>query len=248
MICRSLVALAALALGSTAFASAADAPKPMRTLVYAVQSSTQTSNAEQTSGFTGGDKGPAGTATGHGMVERKSSESDDGKLTVDVAGGTSDGGLIVDAAYAGRSLSHGPIRVAIFSDGRLSFDPAKPLAPEALRLLPLLARGLVAGRDVSVGSTWKVQLQPPAHGSITYRVSELRGEQATLAIESDIKVPGPRGYDEQDRGTAEYATDRLCPVSFDLQAHSRHQPSPEQYVTSNEHFTARLVSDSFVKK
>jgi len=248
MIRRSIVALALIGLGSTAFARAADAPKPLRTLVYSVQFSAQTKNAEQTSGFTGSESGPASTGVGHGMVERSSSVSDDGTLTVDVIGASADAGLVVDAAYAGKNSVQTPVRIAIYSDGRLSFDPQKLVLPQVMRLLPLLARGFVAGRDVSAGSTWKTQAAAPAKGSVSYRVSELQGEVATIAIDAEMKVSGPRGYDEIDHGTAKYATDRLCPVSYDLSARSRHQPSPDQYVTENSHLTASLVSDSFVKK
>lgn len=248
MIKRSIVAVAALVFASTAFARAADAPKPLRTLVYAIQFSAQTRNAEQTSGFTGSDSGPSGTAVGHGLVERNSTASDDGTLTVNVIGASQDAGLVVDAAFAGKISSQPPVRVAIFADGRLSFDPQKPLAAPAARLLPLLARGFVAGRDVSAGSTWKTELAAPANGSFTYRVSQLNGEVATIVMDGDIRVAGPRGYDETDHGTTTYATDRLCPVSFDLTARSRHQASADQYVTENAHLTATLVSDTFAKK
>jgi hypothetical protein len=248
MIKRSIVAIAAMALGSTALAGAADAPKPLRTLVYAIQFSAQTRNAEQTSGFSGTETGPAGTAVGHGLVERTSTASDDGTLTVNVVGVSQDAGLVVDASFAGKSSSQPPIRVAIFADGRLSYDPQKSLTPPAVRLLPLLARGFVAGRDVSPGSTWKTELQAPAKGSVTYRVSNLQGEVATIVMEGEIKVTGPRGYDETDRGTTTYATDRLCPMQLDLTARSRHQASAEQYVTENAHLTATLVSDTFAAK
>jgi hypothetical protein len=247
MLHRSIAVTAALVLGSGALA-AADAPKPLRTLVYSVQYSSQSRNTEQTSGFSGSDSGPSGTSMGHGAVERNSNVSDDGTLTIDVVGASADAGLVVDAAYAGKTTAQPAIRVAIFPDGRLSIDPRHQLSPEAARVLPLLARGLVAGRDVSPGSAWKTDVAPPAKGSIAYRVSALEGQQATLVIDSDIKVPGPQGYDEQGHGTAKYATDLLCPLTYDLEAHSRHQPSADQYVTSNSHLTATLVSDSFAKK
>ena len=248
MIRRSVVAVAALALASTVFARAADAPKPLRTLVYAVQFSAQTRNAEQTSGFTGSDTGPQSTGVGHGLVERSSTVSDDGTLTVDVVGASADAGLVVDASYTGKNSAQAPVRVAIYPDGRLAFDPLKPLSPQAARLLPLLARGFVAGRDVSAGSTWKTEVAAPAKGTVTYRVSEIQGEVATIAIDGEIKVVGARGYDEVDHGTTRYATDRLCPVSYDLTARSRHQPTADQTVTENAHLTATLVSDTFAKK
>jgi hypothetical protein len=244
---RSLLALAvAAALAAPLAASAADAPaKPMRTLVYAVQLSTTTKNEEQTSGFTGGG---GGSSMGHGAVARTSEASDDGSLTIDVVGATPDLGLVVDAAFTGKNSRQSAIRVAIFPDGHLSFDPAKQLSVEAARILPLLARGLLNGRDVAPGTTWKTDAPEPAKGATTYRIIDVHGMQATIGIESDIKVPGPRGFDEQDQGKTTYATDRVCPVIVDLQARSRHSPSAEQYVTTSMHLTASLVSDSFAKK
>lgn len=244
---RSLLAfIVAVTFAVPLAASAADpAAKPLRTLVYSVQLSTVTKNEEQTSGFSGGG---GGIATGHGAVARTSEASDDGTLTVDVVGATPDLGLVVDATFAGKNVRQPAVRVAIFPDGRLSYDPAKPLSVEATRLLPLLARGLLNGRDIQAGTTWKTEAPPPAKGTTTYRILDIHGAQATIGIESDIKVPGPRGYDEQDQGKTTYATDRVCPVIVELQAHSRHSPSAEQYVTTNMRFTASLVSDSMAKK
>jgi len=244
---RSLLALAvAAALAAPLAAAAAGEPaKPMRTLVYSVQLSTTTKNEEQTSGFTGGG---GGSSMGHGSVARTSEASDDGSLTIEVIGATPDLGLVVDAVFAGKNSHQSAIRVAIFPDGHLSYDPAKQLSVEAARLLPLLARGLLNGRDVAPGTTWKTDAPEPAKGATTYRIIDVHGMQATIGIESDIKVPGPRGYDEQDQGKTTYATDRVCPVIVDLQARSRHSPSADQYVITSMHLTASLVSDSFAKK
>ena len=245
---RSLLALAAaVAFAAPLAASAADAPAPvkiMRTLVYSVQYSAVTKNEEQTSGFSGAG---GGVSMGHGSVARSSEVSDDGSLTVDVVGATPDLGLVVDASFTGKNSSQPPVRVAIFPDGRLSYDPSKPLSVEATRILPLLARGLLNGRPVEIGSTWKTEVGAPAKGATTYRILDVHGTQATIGIESDVKVPGPQGYDEQAQAKTTYATDRVCPVIVDLQARSRHSPSAEQYVTTSTHVTASLVRDSFAK-
>lgn len=244
MIRRSFAALAGFVLVTGVTAGAADAPKPLRTLVYAVQFTAQTKNAEQTSGF---DAGGSGGGIGHGMVERGSTETDDGTLTVDVIAPTADAGLVVDAGWVGKKTSHAPVRVGIHADGSLSYDPGKGLGPQARRFLPLLARGVVAARNVAPGSTWTTPLPAPVKGMTTYRVAALDGEVASLAIDTDMSVTGPHGFDEQDHATARYATDKLCPVTYDVQARSRRQASPDQYVTEIAHLTATLVSDTFRK-
>ena len=237
---------AAVACSAPLAASGADAPiTPLRTLVYSVQVSTLTKSEEQTSGFNAGGNGGS---IGHGAVARSAEASDDGSLTVNVIGATPDLGLVVDAAYAGKNTHQPAIRVAIFPDGRLGYDPARQLSLEAARILPLLARGLLNGRDLAAGATWKTDAPEPAKGVMTYRIIDVRGTQATIGIEAELKVPGPRGYDEQDQSKTTYATDRVCPVIVDLQARTRHSPSGEQYVTTSVHLTASLVSDSFAKK
>jgi hypothetical protein len=258
MIRRSLLVLLPVVALAGMAATAPAAPKPLRTLVYAVVYSSRAQNEELTSGFTGvANSGnargarrlPASSTTGDARVDRRSEVNDDGTLTIDVIAATGDGGLVVDAAYAGNTTTQPKIRVAIFSDGRLSYDPRTTLSAEAARVLPLLARGLIANRDVSPGSSWSTSVPfPQAHGSTLYRVVHVVGEQAEMTIERDMMVEGPRGFSEQDHGTTTYATDRLCPLVFELDASARHQPSPEQYVTENAHLSARLISDTFAKK
>jgi hypothetical protein len=253
---RSLLALVVLAaLAAPAVATAADPPlKVLRSLVYDVQSSAHTLHQKKTSGFNGGfgGGGPmdvnAGVSSGDGTAGVGLDGTDSGRLTIDVVAITQDGGLVVDATYAGRLSNQPKTRVALYPDGRLAADPTKQLGPEALHVLPLLARGFIANRDVSPGSSWTVVAPPPAKGVTTYRVSQLNGEMATIALEGSISVPGVNGFDETDRGTTTYATDLVSPVSFDLTARIRRQLGVDESVTTNTHMTVTLVSDSFAKK
>ncbi|HTJ27582.1 MAG TPA: hypothetical protein VMA36_15585 [Candidatus Limnocylindria bacterium] len=255
---RSFLALLSfLALAGMVGAAPAAAPKPLRTLVYAIAYATRARNEELTSGFTGavnmgnargGQRLPAAATAGDATVDRQADVSDDGTLTINVIAATGDGGLVVDAAFAGKTTTQPTIRVAIFADGRLSYDPRDTLSAQAGRVLPLLARGIIANRDVSPGSSWSTAVPfAQARGSTLYRVVHVDGERAELAIERQMTVEGPRGFSEQDHGTATYATDRLCPLAFELDAYARHQPAPDQYVTESAHLSAKLISDTFSK-
>lgn len=249
MIARSLLSVTALLFSAIAPVVGAEAPKSLRTLVYAIAYASHTRNEEHTSGFTGKVGGPANVAEGNAAVERIADVNDDGTLTIDVIAATRDGGLVVDSTFAGKTTNQPAIRVAIFPDGRLSYDPRSALSVEATHVLPLLARGVIAGRDVSPGSTWTTAVPyPAAKGATIYHVTHVDGERAELAIDSEITESGPRGFFERGHGVATYATDRLCPLLYDLQAQSRHQPTAEQYVTATAHLTARLVSDTFAKR
>lgn len=235
-------AVLALALAVAAPVRAQTAP--LRTLVYAVTMSSRTVNDELTSGFTADGRA---VTSGSATVSRSSSAGESGTLTVEVVAAPPDGGLVVDAALAGRNVQQPRIRVAILADGRISAAPSAPLSVEAARLLPLLSRGLVAGKEIDPGVAWTMPVPPPARGSVAYRVTHVDGALATLALTSSLAVGGPQGYDENDEGVVVYDTVRLCPTRYEIVTHGRHQPAPEQFVRSEGRLTASLLRDSFAQ-
>ncbi len=254
---RSLLAFAlALGVGAPLAAPAADAPaKPLRQLVYDVTYSARTTHEVKSSGFNGGYGGGggngevnSGVAAGSGAASQYMNGDDRGKLAIDVIAATIDGGLVVDASFTGTVNVQPKTRVAIFEDGRISADPAHPLAPEAARILPLIARGFIANRDVSPGSAWNVPAAAPAKGSTTYRVQSSDGRLARIAIESVWSMPGANGFDESDQAVTTYSTDFVSPVSYDLTARIHRQLGIDQSMTTSAHLTASLVTDSFAKR
>lgn len=258
---RSLLAFAAAVVVSAPLAaSAADAPAPtvnvLRQLVYDVTYSARTTHEVKSSGFNGAYGGGSGTGTeanngvaaGSGAASQFMNGDDRGKLAIDVVAATADGGLVVDTTFTGTVNVQPKTRVAIFEDGRISADPAHPLAPEVARMLPLIARGFIANRDVSAGSSWNVPAPAPAKGSLTYRVQSSDGQRARIAIDGVWTMPGANGFDESDQGVTTYATDVVSPVSYDLTARIHRQLGIDQSMTTNAHLTATLVSDSFAKR
>jgi hypothetical protein len=243
-----VLALAVLPLA----AAAADAPPPtvLRSLVYDVTYAAHTAHQMKTSGLNGayGNAGEGPGVAGSGTAGVGLDGSDSGKLLVDVIAATPDGGLVVDVAYTGKLHNQPTMRVAVFPDGRLSAAPGKNIGPEALHLLPLLARGFVANRAIEAGASWTVNAPAPARGATTYRVSSVQGEAATIALEGSLTVPGAGGFDESDTGTTTYATDLLSPIAYDLNARIHRQISVEESTTTTLHLVATLVSDSFAKK
>jgi hypothetical protein len=247
---RCLLALVVIAtLGAPLEASAADAPTPLRELVYDVTYSAHTTHETKSSGFNGayggGQNGVSGAPSGEGSESHMMDGSDHGTLTLDIVAAPPDGGLVVDASFTGGATVQPVTRVAVFADGRLSADPNHPLCPEAVRVLPLIARGFIANRDVSPGASWTTQNGPPAQGSTTYRVSKLDGQQATIGIDGSFSAAGGQ---ESDRGTTVYATDVVSPVSLDLTSTTRRQLSIDTTQTTVAHVTALLVHDSFPRK
>jgi hypothetical protein len=241
-------ACSVIAAASPSPASAQGSPpavKPLRTLVYAVQFSANTTNEEKTSGF---DANNNFTPYGSGMTKRSSSVDDSGTLTANVIAATLDGGLAIDTAFAGKTSSQPPVRIVVYADGRLSVPPSAQVSPEVTRLLPLLARGVVANRTVTPGESWSLPATPPVKGAYTFHVTGVEGDAATFAIDIDMAAPGPQGFDEHGKATATYDTAKLCPLKYDYTGVSRHSPAMDQYVTTTAHLTATLVSDSFAKR
>ena len=238
-------------------ASAADAPaavKPIRQLVYDVTYTARTTHEVKSSGLNSGYGGGGGTAgdisgaAGSSTASQYMNGDDRGKLAIDVVAATPDGGLVVDASFAGTVNVQPKTRIAIFADGRISADPAHPLAPEVARMLPLIARGFIADRDISAGSSWSVPAAAPAKGATTYRVQSSDGQLARIAIQGAWSMPGANGFDESDQAVTTYATNVVSPVSYELNARIHRQLAIDQSMTTNAHLTATLVSDSFAKK
>lgn len=250
---RRLLALAALAALAVPIpvTAAPDAPvRVLRSLVYDVSYAAHTRHDKKTSGFNGGYGSDAAApgVSGSGTASVAMDGTDSGRLTIDIVAATQDGGLVVDVLYAGKLNNSPKMRVALFPDGRLSADPTKTLGPEALHILPLLARGFMANRTVQLGATWTVQAPPPAKGATTFRVSGLDGPNATIALEGSISVGGVNGFDESDRGTTTYATDLISPLSYDLNSRIRRQVAADETITTDAHLVATLVSDNFYKQ
>jgi hypothetical protein len=247
---RSLPFAVVLLLASVVPANSEDAATrsttPLRTLTYDVAYSLQTYQDTHVSGLTGGQ--PHAMETGRAAVQRGFVSNDRGTLQIEVVAAPADGTLVVDATYTGREAKQPAVRVVIFPDGTLSYDPQRQLAAQARQLLPLLARGLLAERDVSPGSSWTTPISKPAQGATTYRVTKRDDTRATIVVAADITVAGPDGFEEHDDGTATYALDVLCPVSYDVRRRLRRQITPERLESTDSRVTATLVSDSFAKK
>src|ERR1700680_4350671 len=130
---RSLALAFTLMVVTLTGARAADAPapavQPLRTLTYDVVYTLQTSQTIKTSGITGGD--PHSMEWGNAAVQRGVNSNDKGTLQIDVIAAPADGTLVVDASYAGHESKQPTVRVVIFADGTLTYDPKSLLSAQA---------------------------------------------------------------------------------------------------------------------
>ena len=184
---------------------------------------------------------------GNATTQHNTRTGEHGTIRIDVLAATPDGGLIATVTYAGDGQPIPATRVGIDEAGALRFDPAHPPNPQIVILLPLLARGFVAGREIVRGATWTTAIAPPANGKATYAIRSVDGEQAEIGIEADFVVRGVNGYDAHSSGTTMYATDRLCPLAVDVATRTRRESGIGLYEVSDAHLTARLASDSYAR-
>lgn len=241
---RRLLALAFVLCSAVQPAGAADASKPLRVLVYDVNYTTTTLRREHTSGFTEGGT----SVTTSGIVDRRFGGDDAGTLTVAIVAATQDGGLVADVTFSGKEKSQPVVRVAILQDGRLSYDPRLSLSGPAIALLPFLARGLVAERDVNPDSSWTIQAKAPSTGTTTYKVVSLDADVATIDVTSTVSVRGRDAYAESVTGRTAYAVDKLSPLSLELNGTTRRDVNMGESETTEIHLSAKLHSDSFAKR
>jgi len=248
MLARATAFAAVLAIVLPLPAPAADA-KPLRTLVFQVAYSIVSTSEHRISGLGGSSMtqpDSTNAAAGPTSVSQGFAVDDSGTMVVDVVAATADKGLVVDVSYNGKTTRQPPIRVAILSDGRLGYDPKKPICDQAIQLLPLLARGAFSDRELSTGVAWTVPFLPPLSGSKTYRVTGVTGADATFAVSTEVSTKGPQAFEEHSDGTLQYATDLQTPRRFDVQMRNRHF-TPEGGQTTDTRLTATLQSDSLSK-
>jgi hypothetical protein len=233
--------VAALALLCTLGAAPADQLTPLRTLVYHVVYDFQATYTQATSGINVN----SGSSEGSGTQRQDAIDKNEGTLTLEVVAATADGGLVVDTSFAGDQRSWKPVRVALFPDGSLSFDQSKELRPEGMRVVPFLARGLVAGRAVTPGTTWTLPPPKPETGTVTYRVDALDDPIAKMDVLADVHLAGTGAFDETADTSLVYDTKRLCPTSVDVTAHNRRTMGMNGSESTKIHVLATLTSDTF---
>jgi hypothetical protein len=231
----SALALAFCVAATGVAARAADPPKSLRTLVYDVTWDSVTSTERRDSGIGGSATGKSSAAV---------AAPDQGTLTIDVLAATADGGLVVDAAFAGKTFKGPPVRLGLAQDGSIVSNPGTQIAPEIRRLLPMLARGMTKDHDFTAGASWTTPVPPPNTGTITYKVRQVDGTFATFDLSYTSATATPPRVDETGQATVSYDTFHVCPTKYELQARARRTLSIDVTETSDYHLVARLTSDT----
>ncbi|MBV8152333.1 MAG: hypothetical protein JOY59_12310 [Candidatus Eremiobacteraeota bacterium] len=224
----------------------------LRHLVFDIRSSSTLRQDRRRSGLSYLDPGTQQMVnpTGGNYDTISVSSRNLGQLIVDVIAATQDGGLVVDATLDGDTTKMGKTRIAIFPDGRLSYNPSLDLPPEVLRVLPLLGRRVVTGHDV--GDTWTVPLPGKnVKGENDFRITgEAPGDNLNVELQTSMQVSGYPHVDESSRTTSVYSPRLTVPmkVSFTGLIHKEDSGASQSLQTINLTVDATLVQDSFAKK
>ena len=233
--------LQALALAAVlAQAQAAPVPPaiPLRTLIYATEYDV-VSRRERLNSPVANATQPRATAAPAGYARPPSAIA--GRLRIDLIAVEPDG-IVFDTSLSGGRVQP-TIRVGVTNDGLLRYDAAGGnLSPEVRRLMPLMARGLLADRHVESGVTWRVPEDPPMQGESRTTVVHANAEIADLRIDRDRS--DLHGYDDHAVITVVYARRLLDPRSFTYEARIRRPAGLDAVETTRVKYTAELVSDS----
>ena len=223
--------------------AAAPAVKPLRTLVYATEYDVTTTHQRHLSGL--GDGVHPGVTVGAATQERVYTVANKARLRIDVVA-IADDGIVFDTTLTDGDRTQPAIRVAVSNDGLVQVSPAADLSPEARELMPLLARGLLADRDVRAGASWRATEAPPNRGETRTTVVRADDDSAELRIERD-RVLAAGAVTEHAVVSAAYLRKMLDPRTYALEATIRREVGIGASETARIRYTATLVSDTFAK-
>jgi hypothetical protein len=219
--------------------------RPLRTLVYRVSYgvSTQVESRRPVGSESGLTRlGPPPQPDSGKDVELLRT-TNSGTLRVDVITLRA-GVLVVDEQLEGSERSQPTLRVAIFPNGLLTYDPSRQLAPEARLLLPLLSGKFFGDRAIDRGDQWSMPWLAPSKGETHYTVAAIDGDLATLRLEG----AGSQGnVSRQDSATMTYETRQLDPVHYEYIGTDRDASTVSAYRVDRIALEADLISDTFAK-
>ena len=172
-----------------------------------------------------------------------------GVVHVDVIAASTDGGLVADVSEDATSRSRPKVRVAIQSDGVLSYDPkqAANVSEEEAALLRWLARGFYGDHPREPGAAWNVDVSGNGVADVVrYRVVEATAATVTLHYDDQRTAHGVGGYDAMRTGTLVYDTGRIVPLRVGYQGWS-HSGRSGSFDTTDVSVELVLSADSFAK-
>jgi len=237
---RFFISFLALNLLAAGFARA-DAPAPIRHLVYDFDVKFTTSATVHSSGFNG--DGPAS-----GVADYRLGSDDKGTITVDVLQVQPDSGLVVRIAENARGTrSNDPKMCVVYGTGSTICDQSHgELNEEEMTLLRLLGKNFVSGAPVDAKHHWQYSSSAPQATETTdYTINKTDGNMLDITYDRQLKVGGAQPFDANSQGSLTYDAQRTVPLSVkeDTITH-RNAGIGGNYDKVEQHVTLTLASDS----
>lgn len=227
-------------------ATATPVVAPIRTLQYTMMLIVGQTRENRNSGIGTGDSASGGSRSiASGGFEAK------GTISVDVITTMQDGGLLVDATENATGRMFPKVRVSVFNDGRLTYDPKQQsnLSEEELSLLRWLARGFYSvDRATDPGTTWNVDASNGGvRSSEHYRVVSNTDGKVNLDYKMESTASGANGYTMTRLGNVLYDTRLTVPVQVNYRGETRVDRQGGADTTTSA-VALNLTADSFAHK
>ena len=252
-------AFAALLGTAPLLASAAEGPRPIRSLTYAVdlhiiESLDTPGGAIAPPRYAVAVKGrssngPPRPQVGSAEAHASGGMSAQGSITIEVLEATDDAGLVVEIAEDAPKRERPKVKVGVAADGTLVYDPANydKLTEEELAVVRWLGRNFYGDHPKDVGTAWTVDQSTNGHTDIErYRVLARDDNQVTLdyALEERTTIAG--GYAGNREGSLVYDRAMVVPVKASFDGVARRQLG-ESFNTLRTSVRLTLTADSFAK-
>jgi hypothetical protein len=235
---RYLAALAALSLACAPALTTADAPAPLRHLVYSFT-------------FEMRENGTVTSETGSSGAHSYSATLDDkGTITVDVLKEAPDRGLLVIVSEQGTDTRKAaPATCAVYGNTDVICDPSKLVNVEEYALLRFLGPTFVDPKQVDEKGHWAVSNTKGAT-SVTADYTITSNDTGVMTITEQRHVQDKsQGFVTSDSETKiDYNAPRLVPTSIDEYKTEQRHAGIQGISTTTYQTTLKLTSDSMAKQ
>lgn len=234
----SLAAALALA-SSTAFA---DAPKPIRHLVYKFDVTLSTTSTVHDSGLDGGPES--------GSVDYHAGSTDQGQITVDVLQVQPDTGLVVQVSEQALNRRNSvPTMCVVYGTGTVICDQTKGgVNEEESSLLRFLGRNFVNPALIDKNKHWQTTASDAQSKETNdFTLGQASGDTVPITYQRVLKVQGASGFDATTDGSLTYNQKLSVPVVIKEDTTTRKNTGMGNYDTNRQQITLTLTGDSLAQ-
>jgi hypothetical protein len=236
----SISLAAALALASSA--AFADAPKPIRHLVYKFDVTLSTTSTVHDSGLDGGPES--------GSTDYHAGSTDQGQITVDVLQVQPDTGLVVQVSEQAINRRNSvPTMCVVYGTGTVICDQTKGgVNEEESSLLRFLGRNFVNPALVDKNNHWQTTASDgQSKETNDFTLGKASADTVPITYQRVLKVEGASGFDATTDGSLTYNEKLSVPVLIKEDTTTRKNTGMGNYDTNRQQITLTLTGDSLAQ-